>query len=779
MGKHRKMGSTTKKFAALSAAAITTTALTTAIVPDSSADKSQEELLRLLADIRPFPAPGQIPDLTFGLGSAGYGLSQAVADQLIRLIVENVNLEALAKAVGLDPESLLEGLIGGLVGGIAEDTIGGVLGQAGITPVASVLLIPVLNSVLTPLFQDLLGDAAGAALGGTVAGLLAPLLGSKLNANNVGSLLAQLGLDLSSPLDLSGVDVPGLNVVTAGPLFTLLKVLGVDVGWVPALPNSVADDINDTEYLTLGLDDLLDFANLSGVLNALKALNLNLDALPDAVSLRLIPVIGVGLGAFAAGAAYQQVVDDLENQPGGENGDPSLLGSFTVLPLVLLLNPGRANGGPLARAYPFFRLLGIDTVTPETEVQSNGGYLPIKIGSLDTGLTVGGANLIPIKLDIGIQNFPASDFAAWPNPVTLANNAAALMFPTYIIRGLDATNVTTSLLQQIIRQTPGTLPTAEKGLSFNYYLTIPINGAPVLEPTYLLVDAINLLTGGSFNNPIGTALNPLLESAGNLGYTDVKRVQNSDGDWEYVRTFDDTEVPTAFGSLPDVEWGNVPGDLLNLLRVGFEQALADGIEGEPTTNALAALLGLLGLNNLTSLQSGSGLGLSGITGLAESLVGNALGSSLQSQGVETQALKTSNFDPAKVAATSTGSGQTVSLSTAVVDPGAQNTPSTDPPAATTTKERKTPVADLLRDLGNSLTPPKKTTTTGTPGETTTGTSRPAPLKDAVKQVSTEVKTTVDNVNDGLKKAADDVKKAVNDTAKKMNDAAKPKEKAAS
>ena len=31
----------------------------------------------------------------------------------------------------------------------------------------------------------------------------------------------------------------------------------------------------------------------------------------------------------------------------------------------------------------------------------------------------GGDNLIPIKLDLGIQNFPASDFAAWPNPVTL------------------------------------------------------------------------------------------------------------------------------------------------------------------------------------------------------------------------------------------------------------------------------------------------------------------------------------------------------------------------
>jgi hypothetical protein len=341
------------------------------------------------------------------------------------------------------------------------------------------------------------------------------------------------------------------------------------------------------------------------------------------------------------------------------------------------------------------------------------------------------------------------------------------VFPTYIIRGFDATNVTTSLTQQLLRQAPNSLSTADKPLSFNFYLTVPINGAPVLEPTYLVVDALNLLTGANLNNPIGTALNPFLESAGNLGYTDVKRVQNSDGDWEYARTFDDTEIPTAFGSFPDVDWANVPGDLLNLLAVGVEQAIADGPvnTGPPAVNALGVLLGLLGLNNLTSLGGASGSGPSSITDLAGSLVGNALGSSLQSQGVETRALKTTSFVPTNVGSTSTGSGQTVPVSTPVVDPGTQ---STNPPVTTSTKDRKIPVADLLRDLGNSLTPPKKPATPST----TTGTSRPTPIKDAVKQVGTEVKKTVDSVNDGLKKAADDVKKAVDSTAKKVNDAAK-------
>jgi hypothetical protein len=42
--------------------------------------------------------------------------------------------------------------------------------------------------------------------------------------------------------------------------------------------------------------------------------------------------------------------------------DP-LLGSLTILPMLLLRNPCRANGGLFARAYPFFRMFGIDTVT--------------------------------------------------------------------------------------------------------------------------------------------------------------------------------------------------------------------------------------------------------------------------------------------------------------------------------------------------------------------------------------------------------------------------------
>ena len=135
--------------------------------------------------------------------------------------------------------------------------------------------------------------------------------------------------------------------------------------------------------------------------------------------------------------------------------------------------------------------------------------------------------------------------------------------------------------------------------------------------------------------------------------------------------------------------GAMPGDLLNLLQVGVQQAIDDGIEGEPTTNALAALLGLLGLSGVTSLGGGSGLGLSSITDLAEGLVGNALGSSLQSQGVPQEALKTTSFESSNAGSTSTGSGQTLPLTTTVVGFGTTTgTTGAEAPVTTVTKSAR-------------------------------------------------------------------------------------------
>ena len=140
MGKHRRMGSTCKKFAALGAAAAATTALTVAVVPDSQADKDRDELLRLLADIRPFGTdPQAIPDLTGGFGTTVYDFSEGGASQF---------------------------------------------------------------------------------------------------------------LSLTAPSGSSFPDVPGLNLITTGPLFGLLSLFGIDYGRVPALPSSIADEIEGTPYVT-------------------------------------------------------------------------------------------------------------------------------------------------------------------------------------------------------------------------------------------------------------------------------------------------------------------------------------------------------------------------------------------------------------------------------------------------------------------------------------------------------------------------------------------------
>ena len=492
-------------------------------------------------------------------------------------------------------------------------------------------------------------------------------------------------------------------------------------------------------------------------------INAILGPVTDIADVRLVPVVGVGPGSIRAQARPISRLSMICRTSLAVRTTPALgagkLGSFTILPMVLLLNPGRAERRSPRAGFPAIPLV-------RHRHRNAGNPCSVRRRSRDhidgdTGLAIGGANLIPIKLDIGIQNFPASDFAAWPNPVTLANNGAALLFPTYIIRGFDEDAIEDSLEDQLEASFPGAL--ASRPLALNFYLTVPISGAPVLEPTYLAVDALNLVTGGSFNNPIGTALNPFLESAGNLGYTDVERHRSTAA---YVRTFDDTGTPTAFFSFPDVEWEKVPGDLFNQLRVWHQAGVRRGARGQYQSRTQSRkLLKLLGLDNSSS-SSSSSLGLSSFGGLTDGLVGNALGSTLGSQS---ESLRTTSFAPDPVSSTTTGGGPTVQLT--------QGSGSPTPPPATgaadvTNAPRKRPVAEILERLGNTAGAPRTTAVTGTSASSSTA------LRDAAKQASDGVKKTVESVNDGLKKAVTDVQNAVKDTAKKMSDAAKPKASAA-
>ena len=238
----------------------------------------------------------------------------------------------------------------------------------------------------------------------------------------------------------------------------------------------------------------------------------------------------------------------------------------------------------------------------------------------NTGIALGAANLIPIKVDGTVEYDPLSDFPAWPNPVSLANSGAALLFPTYILRGVTAASLTEVVDGQLTPQLNDALANTDGPLALNLYLTVPVNDAlPLLEPVKLPIDAINLFTGANLNNPVATALEPALTTLVNLGYTDVMRTVVN-GVPVYDRTLDQADVITPFGTLPSgVDWVQVPGDLLLQLAAGIQTAIGQGIVSDtPVVNPLAIIASLLGLNGLPGATSTASplTGITDLTGLA-------------------------------------------------------------------------------------------------------------------------------------------------------------------
>lgn len=614
-GRHRTRRKNAKKFArkasAFSAATATATALI-AVAPPPEVNAATANVrhvdAELLAAVNQWPSPGGIPDVTGGLGAFGYDITQTVVDFVARAVVENFNLAALARAAGQDPESLIEGLLGD-PNFLVNNVLGGLLGEIPID------LTPVLEELVGGLVTDRVLVPVLRLLGITDAQGVTDLL----------RLLGLVGLDLSDPLNLGNLDIPGLNVVTAGPVFTMLKLLGADLGWVPALPNSVAGDINGTDYLEVGavgllttlLDELTEtlpgnplIPLLSDVIEGLLG-----DVLPDAVHLRAPVSVGIGMGAFAIATGFDDVLADLANQPGGANYDglDPLLGSITVLPMLLLLNPARPNGGALARFYPLFGLLGIDTINPETEVTSSGG-----LAQLPFGLSLGGANIIPVLIDVGVQYHPLSDLAAWPNPFSLANNLLAGLLPTYMLRGLTLDTVTDQLTGQVDDALENLI---DGRLALNLYATLPSATQPLLEPLYLLSDIVSIATFGALAvNPVSmfaNALAPAVQALNNLGYTDV--VRNPDG--TYTRTLTEGGVPTPFLSFPSgINPLQVPFDIVNLLVRGFQKEFLSGNPTPATPNAILNLIDYLTGGDLLG-----GLPFGNLGGQLEDIVGDIVG----------------------------------------------------------------------------------------------------------------------------------------------------------
>src|SRR4051794_40352216 len=44
-------------------------------------------------------------------------------------------------------------------------------------------------------------------------------------------------------------NIPAVNVITTGPPFGLLGIVGLNPFWVPALPSRIVDGVNGTPYL--------------------------------------------------------------------------------------------------------------------------------------------------------------------------------------------------------------------------------------------------------------------------------------------------------------------------------------------------------------------------------------------------------------------------------------------------------------------------------------------------------------------------------------------------
>ncbi|WP_395309006.1 hypothetical protein V4U86_27505 [Mycobacterium sp. AMU20-3851] len=456
-----------------------------------------------------------------------------------------------------------------------------------------------LKANLAAALADALADGSLAADLGTV---LTPALNNvvaQIVANATDTVEADLTDSIRSALSGLNFRVLGVNVPAGNLLFGVVQPLLADL----------ADDLSG--QLQGNVSELVDGLVESGtgsIGDALnEAVNGAIDAIPDQeiASVRIPIVIGTGMGAFSAGAAYRDVLAQLSSQPGGVDyvGGNPLLGSLTILPAILLNNAGRANGGIMARFASLFAMLGIDAVTPDVAITSSGGT---PIG--DTGLSLGGANLVPVKIDATVEYQLMSDFAAWANPATLVNNLVAGLLPTYMLRGLDVTGAAgqlTSELEELI----GSLAD-QNAADTNIYLTVRANSLPMLEPLYLVGDVLRLAglaPVANVVNGLANALSPALTSLVNLGYSDAFFNPETGA---YERTLDSAATRVQFGTMPNVDWGQVLPNVLRQLAGGFQKAMTTDNNTAP--NALSSVGDLLNGN--------IGDVLSGLTGAADEVL---------------------------------------------------------------------------------------------------------------------------------------------------------------
>jgi hypothetical protein len=341
-----------------------------------------------------------------------------------------------------------------------------------------------------------------------------------------------------------------------------------------------------------------------------------------------VNLIAYGDGAIAAGQAYQSVIDSAKNgtfpvgtaQTGprqiaivGPDGKVTLVTVYdtnnpidypnptypaagdppdyevtqpggvldlTVLSLVLVRNPGRANGGLYARFAPIYQeLTGVNPVTPERQDVLPAGLDPATITKLLSGDTSditldelgnlqavlnsadGKPMIVTLKADIGWEYDLMSDAPAAANPIAWANSVASSIFLTNLLTGVDFQDLGTG---GYVDPKDGTI-----------YYTIPVDQLPLLTPLRLPAQLIGLATGQNIDTPVADAIEPFLKILVNSAYTDVQR--NPDGTW--TRTLDQFGTPTLFGTqtLTRDQQVLMAGDLVAALGAGVGDELTDAL----------------------------------------------------------------------------------------------------------------------------------------------------------------------------------------------------------
>lgn len=580
---------------------------------------------------------------------------------------------------------------------------------------------------------------------------------------NLGPLLEALGVDLSrinTPLEI--LDATGVNQVTTGPPFGLAALFGLNVGYVPALPPLLVDEITSTGTLS--------GAGLTQLLAALGLPAIPLPNLPIHVPL----VVAFGLGALGTTLAYPQIRDYFTQDGAG----------ITIMPLILVRNPSRADGGLAARFYPLLdpiaQFFGYDSVvTPEVENETRGTVL----NPFDVVYK-------PIKIDATVEYDTLSDFPSWPNPVSLLNSAAAFVFPTYIVRSPD----TTDALGQVLGGLPGVIGNVlDPDGSANLFLTLPEGSLPLLEPFRYPTDIANFFTGGFFRfyNPFADAIEPALKILTNLGYTNVTQ-DMTDPLNPYPRDFSDNygngDLGNGPGGVPfftlpqGIDASRIPGDLVQALAAGIQDAFfyggIPGIRGPlapPVANPLADIVDLLG-----KLADLDGL-LDSLPGLGDVIqnAGAALGNVLNNAGIDIGDLlsgtplggnplggvfgRSVNEANRTLAVAQKAEGTAADQPKAAVDNA--STPATTPPAAEETGA--TPQGDVnggtdATDGTDTVVEPDGDSGTKAP----TGSKYHNELDKALQQAGKNIERSVDEAGKRLNGMAKDIQKNLNSIGKK-------------